>query len=396
MNIKILTEAPFPYGMAVTNRIISYSRGIVELGHDVEVVCLKPTEKDPKRIQNKEFKGDFSGIRFYYSAKTTLWQGSKFQKIWLLHKGMFGAVKYLRSFGKNAKPDVLLLVSNKLYYVYTFYIVSRLLKIPYFQEKSEFPFVLRKKSKPGKMYARFYVNSVYKLFDGLIVMTKPLIDYFKPLIRRDARMVHIPMTVESERFNLKKEETSISYIAYCGTLGGNKDGVPILIDAFGIIAEKYPRVNLYIIGGGAELPLFKKKVEELGLKDRVVFTGRVSRDEMPGYLVNAEILALARPSGLQSQGGFPTKLGEYLSTANPVVVTKVGEIPAYLDDKISAVLAEPDSANEFAKQLEFVLSNPEEAAKIGAEGKRVAIENFDYKKQSARIVNFFLSFTKTK
>ena len=48
------------------------------------------------------------------------------------------------------------------------------------------------------------------------------------------------------------------------------------------------------------------------------------------------MLVLARPDNIQAKGGFPTKLGEYLATGNPVVVTKVGEIPNYLIDGVNA------------------------------------------------------------
>ena len=64
---------------------------------------------------------------------------------------------------------------------------------------------------------------------------------------------------------------------------------------------------------------------------------------MPKYLCNAKLLALARPDSIQAQGGFPTKLGEYLATGRPVVVTKVGEIPDYLEDGVNAFLSDINS-----------------------------------------------------
>ena len=50
------------------------------------------------------------------------------------------------------------------------------------------------------------------------------------------------------------------------------------------------------------------------------FTGRTSPEVMPQILTDASILALARPNNVQSQNGFPTKLGEYLATGNPVAI----------------------------------------------------------------------------
>lgn len=70
---------------------------------------------------------------------------------------------------------------------------------------------------------------------------------------------------------------------------------------------------------------------------------------MPQMLKNAEALVLDRPNSLQAQYGFPTKLGEYLLTGNPVVVTKVGDIPLYLKDGVSALLSEDRNPKEFAE-----------------------------------------------
>ena len=150
-------------------------------------------------------------------------------------------------------------------------------------------------------------------------------------------------------------------------------------------------VKLYIIGNGAgsdDLEKLKAQVSRLNLEGKVVFTGKVHRDDIPQYLCNASALALARPSGLQSHGGFPTKLGEYLSTGNPVAVTNVGEISSYLADGVNAFIAEPDSVEAFAEKLDFILSNAAIAAKVGLTGREVVLSTFTYKVQSKRIVDF--------
>ncbi len=57
------------------------------------------------------------------------------------------------------------------------------------------------------------------------------------------------------------------------------------------------------------------------------------------------------PDSKQAQGGFPTKLGEYLATGNPVCATTVGEIPDYLVDGESVYFAVPGSVDSFADAM---------------------------------------------
>jgi glycosyltransferase involved in cell wall biosynthesis len=282
-----------------------------------------------------------------------------------------------------------------------YFLLSRIFSLSLIQEKSEYPFVLNKISLPGKLYARFYTSCIYKMFDAIIAMTRPLEAYFQLKKRKTAKIIHIPMTVESSRFIKKQGAAPQSgrYIAYCGYLGGNKDGVPILIRAFHIISAKQKDVNLVIIGdspGTCDLEQLKELAKSLNLQDRVIFTGRISRDEMPAYLCNASALALARPSSLQSEGGFPTKLGEYLSTGNPVVVTRVGEIPSYLKDGYDAFLSDPDSPEAFAEKLDYVLSNSDAARDVGLRGRDTAVRNFDYQVQSGRLAEFLFTLHRNK
>ena len=88
---------------------------------------------------------------------------------------------------------------------------------------------------------------------------------------------------------------------------------------------------------------------------------------------------MSRPNNIQAKYGFPTKLGEYLATGRPVIVTAVGDIPFYLDDGVNAFIAEPNNIQSFADKLEECFSNEDKAIKIGQKGQETAIKFFDYR-----------------
>lgn len=204
--------------------------------------------------------------------------------------------------------------------------------IYYFAERTEHLDVTAKEPWPLGLSRKKCIETCKRL-DGLFVISSQLKKYFVDN-GLDAWKVHvINMTVDSNRFsNIEKNKTTERYIAYCGTASNNKDGVDELIKAFSIVANSIDDIKLYIIG---KIPTKEDKVnnlaliENLNLKEKIVLTGVVSSNKMPQMLKNAEALVLDRPNSLQAQYGFPTKLGEYLLTGNPVVVTKVGDIPLY-------------------------------------------------------------------
>jgi glycosyltransferase involved in cell wall biosynthesis len=301
----------------------------------------------------------------------------------------FSLIKLL--FEKLNRFDRIISTSNSLLLIYSLFVICKIRKIPFIQEKSEFPFVLNKKSIFGKLYAKFYIYTTLKMYNGMIVMTNPLNDYLTDKISSSCKRILLPMTVDNTRFlNVNKENKYGTYIAYCGDVGCNKDGVKNLIHAFSLIENKFTSLKLLIIGGSRDklaLSILKEYVSFLKAKN-ILFLGKVNRDEIPPLLCNAKILALARPKSLQSSGGFPTKLGEYLSTGNPVLVTSVGEIPFYLKDGENAFLVPPDDDLAFAEKISYILEYYEDAIRVAYKGKILSETVFNYMYQSERLQEF--------
>ena len=199
------------------------------------------------------------------------------------------------------------------------------------------------------------------------------------------------MTVDSSRFDgLKKKDGIERYIAYCGTASNNKDGVDKLIRSFAIVSKNHSDLKLYIIGSipnRDDKSGNQKLIRDLGVEDKIVFTGLVPAEQIPQLLKNAEMLALARPNNIQAKYGFPTKLGEYLLTGNPVVVTSVGDIPLFLKDGESALIANPDSNEDFAAKMEWVLTHPYDSSLIGEKGRKVALNNFNAEIETEKLID---------
>ena len=262
-----------------------------------------------------------------------------------------------------------------------------------YTEEKESNFLQRRR---GRKESETFCKTIGKI-DLFAVMTQTLLNYYSGMAKKDAKFIHLPMTVDISRFNdvSTTEEYTKPYIAFTGTMANHKDGVDVLIQAFSKIADKYPDLQLYLAGfWHYDVPMQDRMIEELGLQERVHRLGALSREQIPPFVCNAEVLALSRPDSHQAQGGFPTKLGEYLSTGNPVCVTKVGEIPYYLEDNVCAYLAEPGDVESFANSLDRALGDKSRAEIVGANGRKVAEEVFNVSVQSKRLSDFLMNNTK--
>lgn len=359
---------------APTNRVLSFVRGFSELGMDAEVVYLAPDTKMNK-VQE-----DYPYIEFKY-----MWERMPFSNR-ILNK--LAEEYYGWKFARSLKCGDVVFLTN---FGNIFFKVIKRKNVKVVHEKTEHPDIYSFKGFNVERYKR----EIPKL-DGMFVISTALKDYFSSLGLPKEKIEIVNMTVDSNRFKGIKKQLSEKYIAYCGTASNNKDGVDELIKSFAIVHQSHPDVKLYIIGKtpdkddeSGNLSL----IEELGIKGAVVFTGIVSAKDMPQILKNATILALDRPDSLQAQCGFPTKLGEYLLTENPVVVTKVGDIPLFLKDGESALLAEERNASEFSSKLIWALEHPEEAARIGKAGALVALRQFNYLTETKKIIDVIKKLT---
>src|SRR5690606_3427017 len=146
-------------------------------------------------------------------------------------------------------------------------------------------------------------------------------------------MMHLPMTVDFTRFDKilpPVKGFTKPYIVYVGVMNDAKDGVNILIKAYKEIYTDIKEYQLYLVGPWHyDTPLHLKMIQEFGLVNKIEWKGAYDRDLIPAIIQDADLLVLPRPDSKQAQGGFPTKLGEYLATGNPVVATRVGELPDY-------------------------------------------------------------------
>ena len=396
--ILIHTLNFFEQDGATANRWRTMVEGLAKAGFDIEIIFTQGY------LSIKEFKkfGRFGKIKnISYSYTTYLLHNS----LWMrrisgyILSPLFKKLNALsvRKRINEIKPEIIwLFPALEVFDLYL--LISEHIKLPNCKlmiEMNEFHDVgllhstNRFQIESSKRYSKILLNDILPKMDLFLIMTKNLLNYYRQFADPSkAKILHLPMTVDMKRFNLKRDPKD-RYIAYCGSSSFLKDGVDILIKSFAIIQKKYPGVILKIAAfmeadGRKMLAL----INELGLDDKINYVGELQNDKIPEFIINAEVLLLPRPDSKQAQGGFPTKLGEYLSTGNAVCATRVGEIPDYLADNESVFFAEPGSVDSFAEAMDRALSDPGKAKDIGRQGKKVAEKNFDIEVQAERLGSF--------
>jgi len=385
--VYIFTSESFPKGKAASNRILCYSKGFKKNGKQVKVICFwrnGQSRKDDNNLRN----GIYSGISYQHMGINTYKSQSYFAKrldivfdyLRLFLFSLYHVDKNTLSihYSHRTAPTILLW--------FTHYIKNATL----IKEVNEHPTVFLRKKNAIQRFLFLKVH--FKLFHGFLIMTDQLVDYFRHEQLTRKPILKVPMTVDLERFSKANNNSfEAKEIVYAGQLDDKKDGIDILLKAFKDISKKNPDFFLSLYGKAfseAQMQKYIELTKLFNIQDKVIFRGLVDRETITERLLDATILVLPRPDSVQAQHGFPTKLGEYLATANPVIATGVGDISKYLKNEENIFLIKSGDVDSLIEKLDFVIANYEYAKQVGVAGRDFVKRNFDITTQSKLILSF--------
>lgn len=132
-------------------------------------------------------------------------------------------------------------------------------------------------------------------------------------------------------------------------------GYDLLLDAVHRLVSEGVCVKLTIVGEGSDQPRLSKKAQNLGLGNRVEFTGYMNRDQLAETMRKSDLYV----SGSE-QEGFSLALLEALASGLPVVVTDVGGVAEVVQDGRTGYRCASRDPVEFAGLLRLAITRMEE------------------------------------
>ncbi|HEY8517995.1 MAG TPA: glycosyltransferase [Candidatus Binatia bacterium] len=157
-----------------------------------------------------------------------------------------------------------------------------------------------------------------------------------------------------------------------------------LLHAFALISDRVPNLHLVIIGDGSEQARMQRLASELGLGDRVHFTG--FRTDSAEWLQSVDISVLS-----SVKEGLSNTVLESMAAGKPVVATDVGGNAEVIVDGETGFLVPPRRPNELAEALARVASSRELIASMGAAGRKRADNVFSVRSMVERTEQLYLA-----
>ena len=227
---------------------------------------------------------------------------------------------------------------------------------------------------------RFLENSCLKAADAVITICPDLRDYalqegvpadkhvlIENSIFDDVRLVNKPDA--PVKANVVAEDITfdqrVPTLLYAGTFE-KYQGIDRVIKAFATVQAELPDARLILAGGTEEQVASMQQVAaEVGLGEKCIFTGRVSKTLALKFTREADVLLSPRVDGTNT----PLKIYEQLASGKPLVATSIWSHTQVLDEEV-CFLVEP-TLESIAQGMLRVLNEPEEAARRAVNARQL-------------------------
>ncbi|MCB1667805.1 MAG: glycosyltransferase, exosortase A system-associated [Pseudomonadales bacterium] len=205
---------------------------------------------------------------------------------------------------------------------------------------------------------------VFKQADAVTTICEGL---RKDIVQRgllESKVTVIPNAVDIEHFSVGAEadptlleQLGLVNKTVLGFIGSfyAYEGIPLLLDALPEMVTANRNIRLLLVGGGPQESLIKQKIDQLGLQDYVVMTGRVPHTEVQDYYNLVDIFIYPRLSMRLTDLVTPLKPLEAMAQGKLVLASDVGGHHELIRDGSNGRLFKADCARSLAKSVADML-----------------------------------------
>jgi glycosyltransferase involved in cell wall biosynthesis/spore maturation protein CgeB/cell division septum initiation protein DivIVA len=242
---------------------------------------------------------------------------------------------------------------------------------------------------------------VAKEADSVLAITSQVRD---ELIARGVRTESIslmPNAVDTETFTpmpalerLRQKlglASGTTVVGYAGSLVPY-EGLEDLLEASKLVLDRGLDITVVVVGDGVQLAALKRQATELGIRDKVVFTGRVAATDVPGYLSLFDIMPCPRRRLPVTEIVSPLKPLEAMACAKALILSDVA--PSYDlagSNQQRALLCEAGRPESLAAAIATLTNDAELRTSLGRRARLWTINERTWKAAGSTAVRAHVS-----
>lgn len=171
-----------------------------------------------------------------------------------------------------------------------------------------------------------------------------------------------------------------------------KKGFDLLLQTIADLATARPEVRAVIVGDGDQRAALETQAKQLGIAERVTFTGPLPQHEVSRWLRKAAVMAApCRVGSDGNQDALPTVLLEALGAGLPAVTTPVAGIPEIIDHDLEGLIVPCDDSAALTAGVASLLDDPARREAMSLAGPIKLAQCFDRRHTIAELIDTFTS-----
>lgn len=198
------------------------------------------------------------------------------------------------------------------------------------------------------------------------------IDVFKPMDKGNA--------ISKLRLN-----TRYQYVCFVGNFAAWQ-GLEYLIKSVPHVLKECPDARFLLVGDGDLKERLESMVKDIGVSDKVLFTGMVPYQDVP-YYINVSDVCVAPKLPLKS-GYSPLKLCEYLACEKPVVASRISGLEILEEHQIG-LLVPPENEVALAQAIVRMLKSFSLREERGKNGRQYVVEHRSWESVARKTLEVF-------
>lgn len=225
-------------------------------------------------------------------------------------------------------------------------------------------------------------NYIAKRISAVVVANPPTLKRFQRVARRAINVRNFP--VIEEFISKNSWELKDNSVCYIGVINESR-GFLKLLDALSLTKNKC----FLELAGRFDDPADLEKMKSHPVKDRVNYHGMVDRETLADIIDRCKVGVVTFLALDYHLISFPNKLYEYMSASIPVVAS---DFPLWEDivaGNNCGVCVDPNSEEQIAKAIDFLLENSSESKIMGSNGKNAICEKYNWNKEEIKLFDLY-------
>ena len=159
-------------------------------------------------------------------------------------------------------------------------------------------------------------------------------------------------------------------------------GIMDFLETARLVCRQNRNVQFVVVGEGDYRQEYMRRAFEMGIEDRVTWTGMVEDPFGEGVFEAADVVCQFS----RWEEVFGWTIAEAMAHGKPVVTTRVGGIPELVQDHESGYLVDRGDTETMSNKILILLNDASLRKHMGSKGKNIVRQKFDLRNNVAKLI----------